>query len=115
MGALISIYAISEYPGGLRRRRLASRLIGPSATASSSTTSRSTCRLPPGHRLYFDFGTATLDAEYEPYQRRVDALMRRAGYAEGVDWMTRKYQGDEHSEKAWRARVDVPLKFLLGR
>ncbi len=29
--------------------------------------------------------------------------------------MTRKYQGDEHSERDWRARVDAPLKFLLGR
>ncbi|MBM2854940.1 MAG: hypothetical protein HW417_1868 [Steroidobacteraceae bacterium] len=29
--------------------------------------------------------------------------------------MTRKYDGAEHSELAWRARVDVPLKFLLGR
>ena len=46
---------------------------------------------------------------------RVDALLRRAGYVEGVDWMTRKYEGDEHSERAWRRRVDVPLQFLLGR
>ena len=70
---------------------------------------------PPGHRLYFDFGTATIDAEYEPYQRRVDALLRRAGYREDVDWMTRKDDGAEHSELAWRARIDMPLKFLLGR
>jgi hypothetical protein len=39
--------------------------------------------------------------------------MRKAGYAEGVNWLTRKYQGDEHSERDWRARVDVALKFLL--
>jgi hypothetical protein len=41
--------------------------------------------------------------------------MSRAGYREGVDWMTIKADGAEHSELAWRARVDVPLKFLLGR
>jgi len=114
-GALISIYALAEYPGvfggasgvsthrplgdGLMIDYLAPRLAG----------------LRGGHRFYFDFGTATLDSNYEPYQRRVDALMRRSGFVEGVDWMTRKYEGDEHSERAWRRRVDVPLRFLLGR
>jgi predicted alpha/beta superfamily hydrolase len=114
-GALISIYALAEYPDvfggaggvsthwpmgdGLMIDYLEPRLAG----------------LRGGHRFYFDFGTETLDSNYEPYQRRVDALMRRAGYVEGVDWMTRKYEGDEHSERAWRRRVDVPLRFLLGR
>lgn len=114
-GALISIYALAEYPDvfggagavsthwpigdGLLIDYLEPRLPG----------------LRGGHRFYFDFGTATLDASYEPYQRRVDALMRRAGYVEGVDWVTRKYEGDEHSERAWRRRVDVPLQFLIGR
>jgi pimeloyl-ACP methyl ester carboxylesterase len=114
-GALISIYALAEYPevfggaggvsthwpigDGLPIDYLEPRLPG----------------LRGGHRFYFDFGTETLDSNYGPYQRRVDALMRRAGYVEGVDWMTRKYEGDEHSEHAWRRRVDVPLQFLLGR
>jgi predicted alpha/beta superfamily hydrolase len=114
-GALISIYALAEYPevfggaggvsthwpmgDGLLIDYLEPRLAG----------------LRGGHRFYFDFGTATLDSNYEPYQRRVDALMRQAGFVEGVDWMTRKYEGDEHSERAWRRRVDVPLRFLLGR
>ena len=66
------------------------------------------------NRIYFDFGTATLDASYEPYQRRADALLRSAGWREGIDFMTRKYPGAEHSERAWRARVEVPLGFLLG-
>jgi glycosidase/predicted alpha/beta superfamily hydrolase len=112
-GALISIYALAEYPGvfggaggvsthwpmgdGLMIDYLAPRL-----------------RALRGHKFYFDFGTATLDSNYEAYQRRVDTLMRRAGFVEGVDWITRKYEGDEHSERAWRRRVGVPLKFLLG-
>lgn len=28
--------------------------------------------------------------------------------------MSRKFEGHEHSEKAWRARVHIPLTFLLG-
>ena len=70
---------------------------------------------PPGtHKLYFDYGTETLDALYEPFQLKLDAVMRQAVYTEGRDWITRKFPGAEHSEKAWRARVEIPLTFLLG-
>jgi hypothetical protein len=72
-------------------------------------------RLPrPGaHRLYFDYGTATLDADYEPYQVRMNGHLEAAGYSRGRDWMTGKFEGAEHNEGAWRARVETPLRFLL--
>ena len=70
---------------------------------------------PATHRYYFDFGTGTLDAGYEPYQRRADELLRKAGYVEGQNWITLKFEGAEHSEKSWRLRVDRPLSFLLGK
>ena len=69
---------------------------------------------PGKHRIYFDYGTATLDASYEPYQQRMDQAMRAAGYTEGRDWVTKKFPGAEHSEKSWRERVEIPLTFLLG-
>jgi predicted alpha/beta superfamily hydrolase len=70
---------------------------------------------PPGtSRFYFDFGTLGLDEHYEPHQRLIDDMMRRLGYAEGSDWITRKFEGAAHNEPAWRERVDVPLRFLLG-
>ena len=70
---------------------------------------------PPGrHRIYFDFGTATLDAQYEPFQTEMDTHMAAAGYRRGVDWLTLKFEGAEHTEAAWRARVETPLRFLLG-
>ena len=73
-------------------------------------------RLPPpgSHRLYFDHGTATLDAAYAPLQQRMDAHLRKAGYREGTDFVTRVFTGHEHSERAWRARLDVVLAFLAG-
>ena len=52
---------------------------------------------------------------YEPYQQRADEILRKAGYVEGQNWITRKFEGAEHSEKAWRVRVHQPLEFLLGR
>lgn len=114
MGGLISAYALVEYP----------EVFGGAACVSThwpagdgSVIDYLAGHLPrPGtHKFYFDYGTATLDAQYEPYQQRMDAIMRHAGYAEGRDWITRKYPGAEHSEKSWRARVEVPLEFLLGR
>jgi hypothetical protein len=45
----------------------------------------------------------------------MDAVMKSAGYAEGRDWVARKFPGAEHSEKYWRARVELPLEFLLSR
>ena len=83
MGALISLYALAEYPGRLRRRRRVSTHwpIGDGIVIDYLAP-----HLPARgrHRIYFDYGTATLDASYEPYQRRVDALMRAAGWREGT-------------------------------
>ena len=66
------------------------------------------------HKLYFDYGTEGLDALYEPYQKQMDEHLRKAGYRDGENWMTRKFEGAPHNEAAWRARVEIPLAFLLG-
>lgn len=112
MGGLISAYALVEYPN----------VFGGAGCVSTHWPAGDGCvidyvaqHLPtPGtHKLYFDHGTATLDAQYEPYQVRMDAVMKAAGYTAGRDWITRKFEGAEHSEKSWRERVEVPLRFLL--
>jgi glycosidase/predicted alpha/beta superfamily hydrolase len=112
-GALISLYAWLEYPGVFGGAGCVSTH-WPAGDGVMIDHLERHLREPDGRRLYFDFGTATLDAAYEPYQRRVDTLLRARGYREGRDFMTRKYPGAEHSERAWRARVEVPLTFLLG-
>ena len=68
---------------------------------------------PKTHRLYFDHGTETLDAVYKQYQDRVDAVVAKRGYRQGVNWLTRNYPGQKHNEISWASRVDVPLQFLL--
>jgi predicted alpha/beta superfamily hydrolase len=114
MGGLVSAYAVCEYP----------RVFGGAACVSThwpagegAMVDYLKTRLPDPrtHKFYFDFGTETLDAGYEPYQRRVDEIMLRAGYAEGSNWVTRKFEGEEHSEKSWRKRVDIPLVFFLHK
>jgi enterochelin esterase-like enzyme len=113
MGGLISLYAVAQYP----------EVFGGAGAVSTHWPIGDGIVIhwlsmhlpaPRSHRIYYDFGTATLDAQYEPYQRRMDALMRAHGYVEEHNWITRKFEGAEHSERAWRARVDVPLVFLLG-
>jgi hypothetical protein len=44
----------------------------------------------------------------------MDALMRKRGFIEGNDWITRRFDGADHSPKAWRERLHIPLTFLLG-
>lgn len=111
MGGLISLYALTEYPdvfGG------AGCLSTHWPIGQEILVDCLGAVLPRAgnHRLYFDYGTATLDADYEPYQQRMDALLRKAGYT-SQDWMTRKFKGADHSERAWRARAHIPLSFLL--
>jgi predicted alpha/beta superfamily hydrolase len=113
MGGLISLYALAEYP----------RVFGGVGAVSTHWPAGEgividwlATQLPRAgaHRVYFDFGTATLDAQYPPYQARMDALMPGLGYRTGRDWLTRRFEGAEHNEAAWKARLDVPLRFLLG-
>lgn len=65
------------------------------------------------HRLYFDHGTEHLDSLYAPFQRRMDAVLADRGYRRDVDAMSRVFPGTTHDERAWRARLDLPLAFLL--
>lgn len=113
MGGLISLYALTEYPdqfGG------AGCLSTHWPAGGEGLVDYFADVLPPSgrHKLYFDFGTETLDSTYEPFQSRLDGHLRRAGYATGRDWLTRKFPGADHSEPAWRERVHIPLAFLLG-
>ncbi|WP_371395373.1 alpha/beta hydrolase [Fretibacter rubidus] len=113
MGGLISIYGISEYPdvfggaGGVSTHF-------PMGDGAIVEYLSGKLPDPATHKIYFDYGTETLDHNYEGYQDRMDAAMKRAGYVAGENWITRKFDGHEHSERAWRARVHVPLTFLLG-
>ena len=113
MGGLISLYAISEYPDVFGAAGMVSTHfpLGDGALVDYFAD-----RLPDPatHRLYFDYGTETLDYNYEGYQDRMDAAVEAAGYRRGANWTTRKFDGDDHSERAWRNRVHVPLQFLLA-
>lgn len=113
MGGLISLYALLEYP----------QVFGMAGCLSTHWPICGEYLLPylekvlppPGdHRIYFDHGSEGLDKMYAPYQQKVDRLMQKKGYVEETDWLSRVYPGDDHNEKAWSNRLDVPLKFLFA-
>ena len=113
MGGLVSAYAVTEFP----------QVFGAAACLSTHWTAADGAMVdylghalpkPGAHRFYFDHGTRTLDSLYAPFQQRVDSIARAAGYVEGRDFVSRVFDGAEHSEVAWRARVAEPLVFLLG-
>ncbi len=114
MGGLISLYAISELPGLFGGAACLSTHWPAGRGAMVEYLQRNVPKADD-HRLYFDHGTATLDSLYAPYQVRVDAILRNAKYRDEEHFMTRVFEGADHSERAWRVRVDGPLEFLLRR
>ncbi len=112
MGGLISAYAVCEYPDVFSGAGCVSTH-WPAGDGIMADYLQKALPDPQTHRFYFDYGTETLDAEYEAHQRRVDEIFRTAGYQEGETFISRKFPGADHSEKAWRARVEIPLRFLL--
>ncbi len=113
MGGLISAYALCEYPQVFGGAGCVSTHFPAGKGAVVDYLAKNLPR-PGANKIWFDYGTETLDATYEPFQLRADAVMKAAGYTAGRDWITKKFPGAEHSEKSWRARVDQPLVFLLG-
>ena len=69
---------------------------------------------PQGRKVWMDHGTATLDAHYAPYQQVVDAAFAGAGWREGEDFRSEVYEGAEHEENAWAARLPEVLEWLLA-
>jgi len=122
LGALISLYALAEYPqvfgGAICMSTHWPGRVGdaPDNPVPAVFLRYIAERFPAAgaHRIWFDHGTKTLDASYADRQREVDELLRAKGYARSR-WQTRTYAGAEHSETAWAARLDQPLLFLLRK
>ena len=113
MGGMISAYAITEYPD----------IFGAAACLSTAWNIGDGVVIawyedhwPDAgiHRIYSDHGTETFDAEYGPYQLKMDEVMQSKGYRSGEDWISRRFDGADHSPRAWRERLHIPLIFLLG-
>lgn len=119
MGGLISLYAICEYPDVFGGAACISthwpgifQMENNPVPNALFSYLKHHLPLPDSHRLYFDYGTETLDALYPPLQKMADGIISKAGYVK-KNWMSVAYQGADHSEKSWSKRMDMPLVFLL--
>jgi predicted alpha/beta superfamily hydrolase len=65
-------------------------------------------------RLYLDSGTVGQGQDGAPKTRRMAAALRRAGWASDHALLHHVDEGAEHNERAWRARAEIPLRFLFG-
>ena len=129
MGALISLYAVDEYPqvfGGAGMVSTHWPLFLPADGGKSITDEEyevvssaferylaPALPNPKSHKLYFDHGSETLDAIYARYQRRIDAIVAHRGYRQGVNWISSNFPGQAHNEISWASRLEIPLRFLL--
>ncbi len=126
MGGLISIYALAEYPQVFGQAAALS-VHWPLADPTKATPDEAdqvaaafkaylaTSQVRPGpNRLYMDHGTVNLDSFYKPYSTRMEAILPSLGWVAGKTWVSRVFEGTDHNEAAWAARLDIPLGFLLG-
>lgn len=121
MGGLISMYALCEYPDVFGSAAcLSTHWIGGFDVENNLMPETFYAYLyenlpdPKTHKIYFDYGTATLDALYEPYQIKVDSVMKSKDYT-SENWLTQKFVGADHSENSWKKRLDIPVLFLLKK
>lgn len=119
MGGLISMYAICEYPDIFGGAACLSTHWPGLFNADNPIPQKFMAYLqnhlpdPKTHKIYFDTGDATVDAMYPPLQKQVDEIMKSKKWT-SKNWMTRYFPGDDHTERSWRKRLDVPLTFLLS-
>lgn len=114
MGGLISAYAIAEYPEIFGRAGCISThwTIGGNNVVDWFNKSLPE---PGSHFIYFDYGTEGVDAPYEPFQLRLNEALLQRGFAEGVDFVSYRFEGADHNETAWKERMHIPLTYLLGK
>jgi enterochelin esterase-like enzyme len=133
MGGLLSFYLVTHHPdvfgscGCLSSHfplseAVAARVLPELATAGAPDTVpyiirdiERGLRTPDGARYWFDYGTRGLDGGYGPTHDAVRSWLLAQGVIEDRDFVVREYDGADHNEASWRARLEDPLRFLFGR
>ena len=121
MGGLISMYAISEYPGIFGGAAcISTHWVGampmPNNPYPNAIFEYMKINFPAANdqKVYFDYGNKTLDSNYPPFAPKVDEILASKGYNE-TNSKNLFFEGADHSENSWNTRLDQPLVFLLGK
>ncbi len=126
MGGLISCYAFVKRPEVFGRAACVSAhwpAGDPRQTAQASdelaslwtTFFAASLGKPERRKLWMDHGTATLDQFYAPYQIEIDKQFMANGWIKGKDFDSRVFEGAEHDENAWAARLPEILAWTLAK
>lgn len=120
MGGLISLYAVCRYPGIFGGAACLSTHwpgahIYDSNLLSDLLIQYFKANIPKSgfHKFYFDYGNQTLDKYYPKFAPLVNQMMDNKGFS-SLDYKQLFFEGANHSEDAWRARLNQPIKFLLN-
>ena len=119
MGGLISMYALCEYPNVFGKAAcLSTHWIGlknidnnPIPKAFFNYLKEKLPNLKT-HKIYFDFGTATLDATYVPFENDVNTILKEKGF-DASNAKNLKFENADHTENSWNKRLEIPLQFLF--
>ena len=121
MGGLISMYALCEYPkvfGGAACLSTHWPGFMPQENSPVPATFfkylEQNLPSPKTHKIYFDFGTETLDAFYLPYENKVNEVLKLKGF-DTSNSRNLKFEGHDHSENSWNQRFQIPVEFLLKK
>ena len=121
MGGLISMYAICKYPKIFGMAAcLSTHWIGINdfennpIPESFFTYMMKNLPNPKNHKIYFDYGTETIDAGYIKYAYRVDEVLKSKKYTT-ENYKNLKFEGENHSEASWQKRINIPIEFMFGK
>ena len=119
MGGLMSMYAIFEYPEVFEGAACISThwpgwMPMPNNPYPDAIFEYMKAHVPDAktHKIYFDYGTETLDENYPQYASKVDSIFTEKGYT-ADNFKNLKFEGADHSENSWNQRLDIPFTFLL--
>lgn len=122
-GGLISSYALCKYPevfGGAGCLSTHCTLAFPNPASPDKavvnayrTYLKDHLPTPNTRLLYFDDGDQTLDAYYGAAQQAINDMLRTEGW-DSAHFVYRFFPGHAHCEDDWKARLDIPLCFLLS-
>lgn len=124
-GGLISLYAFCEYPevfGGAACLSTHSSLMNPYAMEISQKPAsevyieylRNNLPADSEHLLYMDCGDCMIDSAYKESQAAINEMIATWDWSK-TNYMYKFFPGQSHSESDWRSRLDIPVKFLLGK
>jgi predicted alpha/beta superfamily hydrolase len=113
MGGLAALYALGKRPDFFTTSLALSThwTVGGDALVDSLINALPS---PSTHKIWMSYGTRGLDATYGPFQKYADRKMREAGWREGHDFSTHRFEKSGHNEKSWAKYLDQPMEFWLA-